>query len=183
MITTLDPRTALVVIDLQVGIMALPTVPHTPAVVVANAAKLARAFRERTLPVILVNVAGLSPGRSETPRPKLQFPPNWTDLAPELDRQPTDLLATKYSVGGFYGTALELHLRRNAVTQIVFCGIATGSGVESTAREAHDRGYNLTFVTDAMADRSAEVHEHTVERVMKRIGETGTTADVLAKLG
>jgi nicotinamidase-related amidase len=181
-ITTLDPTTALVVIDLQVGIMAMQTVPYSPAEVAANAAKLARAFRARNLPVVLVNVAGMSPGRADVPRPSLAFPPNWTDLAPELERQPSDLLVTKYSVGAFYGTALDLHLRRRGATQIVLCGIATGSGVESTARGAHDRGYHLTFALDAMADRSAEMHAHSVEKLFPRIGETGTTADILAKL-
>ncbi len=183
-ITTLDPTTALVVIDLQVGIMSIATQPRSPAEVVANAAKLARAFRGRGLPVVLVNVAGLSPGRAEVPRPSLAaFPPNWTDLAPELERAPSDLLVTKYSIGAFYGTALDLHLRRRGATQLVLCGIATGGGVESTARGAHDRGYHLTFAIDAMADRSADNHAHSVERVFPRIGETGTTAEILAKLG
>jgi nicotinamidase-related amidase len=182
-ITTLDPTSALVVIDLQVGVMAMTTLPYSPAAVVANAAKLARAFRARGLPVVLVNVAGLSPGRTEMPRPSLDaFPPNWTDLAPELERQPTDVVVTKYSVGAFYGTGLDLHLRRRGATQIVLCGIATGSGVESTARGAHDRGYNLTFAVDAMADRSAEVHAHSAAKIFPRIGETGTTEDILAKL-
>jgi nicotinamidase-related amidase len=184
MITTLDPITALVVIDLQAGVTAMQTVPHTPAAVVANAATLARAFRARNLPVILVNVAGISPGRTEVQRPTAgSFPANWTDLAPELDRQPTDHVVTKYSIGAFHGTSLDLHLRRRGATQIVICGIATGSGVESTARGAHDRGYNVTFVTDALADRSAEVHAFCLDKVFPRFGELGTTADVLATLG
>jgi nicotinamidase-related amidase len=182
-ITALDPATALVVIDLQVGVMAIQTAPYPSAAVAANAAKLARAFRSRGLPVVLVNVAGMSPGRADVPRPNLgALPPNWTELTPELEHQPTDLLVTKYSVGAFYGTALDLHLRRRAVTQVVLCGIATGSGVESTARGAHDRGYHLTFVIDAMADRSADIHTHCVEKVFPRIGETGTTLELLGKL-
>jgi len=181
-VSTLDPVTALVVIDLQVGVMAMQTEPYSPAQVAANAAKLAHAFRRRNLPVVLVNVAAMSPGRTDVPRPSFQFPPNWTDLAPELDRQPTDHLVTKHSVGAFYGTALELHLRRRGATQIVLCGIATGSGVESTARGAHDRGYNVTFALDAMADRSAEVHAFMTTTLFPRIGETGSTADIVAKL-
>ena len=182
-VSTLDPVTALVVIDLQVGVMAMQTEPYSPAQVVANAAKLAHAFRRRNLPVVLVNVAAMSPGRTDVPRPSFQFPPNWTDLAPELDSQPTDHLVTKHSVGAFYGTALELHLRRRGATQIVLCGIATGSGVESTARGAHDRGYHVTFALDAMADRGAEVHAFMTTTLFPRIGETGSTADILAKLG
>jgi nicotinamidase-related amidase len=182
-ITTLDPVTALVVIDLQVGIAAMPTTPYSPAAVIANAAKLARGFRTRELPVALVNVAGMSPGRADVPRPAFAFPPNWTDLVPELERQPSDYLVTKHSRGAFYGTSLDLHLRRRGVTQIVICGISTSAGVESTARDAHDRGYHLTFVVDAMADSAVENHTHAIERIFPRLGETGTTADVLAKLG
>src|SRR5262245_30446779 len=143
-ITAIDPASALVCIDMQAGIMAMQIAPHTPAQVLANASALARAFRERNLPVVLVNVAGGPTVRTEIPRPNVAaFPPGWTELAPELDRQPSDLLVTKYCIGAFYGTALELHLRRRGVTQIVLCGVATGSGVESTARGALDRGYNI----------------------------------------
>ena len=180
-ITGLDPVSALVVIDLQVGIVAMQTAPHSPADVVAKAAALARTFRDGNLPVVLVNVAGAPALRSEIPRPNLAaFPPNWTDLAPELDRQPSDLLVTKYCTGAFYGTALDLHLRRRGVTQIVLCGIATSAGVESTARGAADRGYNLAFAIDAMADRSPESHAHSVMNVFPRYGETGTTSEILS---
>ena len=182
-ITTLDPVTALVVIDLQAGIMQIPTQPFSPPQVVANAAKLARAFRAKKLPVVLVNVAGMSPSRTEQPRMNFQFPPNWTDLVPELERAPSDHVVTKYSVGAFYGTQLDLHLRRAGVTQLVLCGIATGSGVEATARSAHDIGYNMAFATDAMADRSAEVHDWSCTKLFPRLGETGTTSDILARLG
>jgi nicotinamidase-related amidase len=180
-VTTLDPKTALVVIDLQKGVVAIPTV-HPMATVVANAAKLAHAFRRRGAPVALVNVAGGAPGRTDIQRPPMAFPPDWTELAPELEVQPTDLLVTKYSVGAFYGTSLELHLRRHGVTQIVLCGVATSSGVEATARGAFDRGYHVTLVTDAMTDRVAEAHTHSVERIFPRLGECGLTVDVLAKL-
>ena len=183
-ITTIDPVSALVVIDLQKGIAAMPCAHPVPGVI-ANAAQLAHAFRRRQLPVVLVNVAGgpFPPGRSEGPRPS--FPPSsdWAEIVPELDRQPTDLLITKMQWGAFYGTPLDLHLRRRGVTQIVLCGIATSIGVESTARAAHEHGYHLTLVLDAMTDRSLESHQHSVERIFPRLGETGSTADVIARLG
>ncbi len=180
-ITTLDPTTALVVIDLQLGILALPTVHPIPDVV-ANAAALANAFRRRELPVVLVTAAGRAPGRIEEKAPAFTPAANWMELAPELDRQPTDVLVTKYTWGAFYGTPLDLQLRRRGVTQIVLCGVATSAGVESTARAAHEHGYHLTLVVDAMTDMVLERHRHSVERIFPRIGETGTTADVLAKL-
>jgi nicotinamidase-related amidase len=183
-ITTIDPVTALVVIDLQKGIVAIPTV-HPAAGVITHAAALAHAFRRRQLPVVLVNVAGgpFPPGRSETPAPSFPRDGDWAEIVPELDPQPGDLRITKMQWGAFYGTPLDLHLRRRRVTQIVLCGIATSIGVESTARAAHEHGYHLTLVTDAMTDRSLEAHQNSVERIFPRLGEIGATADVLARLG
>ena len=181
-ITTLDPRTALVVVDLQKGIAGAQTVPHAAAEVVARAARLAEAFRAAGLPVVLVNVDGMAPGRTDPAPPRPPFPPGWDELVPELDAQPSDLHVTKRTWGAFAHTTLEAQLRAHGVTQVVVCGIATSAGVESTARAAHELGFNVTLPTDAMADRNAEAHEGSVARVFPRIGETGATADVLALL-
>jgi len=137
-LTKLDDTSALVVIDLQKGIVGLPCA-HPADEIVGRAAKLAGAFRARGLPVVLVNVAGRAPGRTE-----MQFnftpPADWTELVPELDRQPSDYTVTKQQIGAFYGTALEQILRRHGVTQVVLAGVATSSGVEATARNAYDHG-------------------------------------------
>jgi nicotinamidase-related amidase len=180
MLSKLDTRPALIVIDMQKGILALP-VAHPIQPIVDNVAALARAFRARNLPVILVNVTGVAPGRTERPF-NFQPPPNWADLIPELEQKPSDYTVTKMNVGAFYGTALERILRREGVTQVFLVGVATGSGVEATARQAYDQGYNVVLVTDAMTDRDAEVHSFVVEKVFPRIGETTVTADVAAKL-
>lgn len=181
-ITTLDPLTALVVIDLQRGIVG-QALAHPAADVITRAAQLARAFRHRKLPVVLVNVAGRAPGRVEAKLPAFAPPANFTELVPELEVQPSDILITKYTWGAFHGTPLDLQLRRRGVTQIVLCGIQTSIGVETTARAAFEHGYNLSLVIDAMTDTVAELHHSTTERLFPRLGETGTTADLLAKLG
>ena len=180
-LTQIDTVAALVAIDLQKGITGIPTV-HPSSEIVARSAELARAFRERGLPVLLVNVAGIAPGRTDAGRPKFVFPPDWTELVPELNRGPEDIAITKHRVGAFLGTALDAELRKRGVTQIFLTGIATGSGVEATARSAYDLGYNVVLVTDAMTDRDAEVHRHSVERVFPRLGETTTTAEALRLL-
>jgi nicotinamidase-related amidase len=151
--------------------------------VIANAAALAKAFRRRGLPVALVNVAGRAPGRTEAPSPAFTPPPNWTELVPELEQQPSDIPVTKYTWGAFHGTPLDLQLRRRGVTQIVLCGVSTSIGVETTARSAYEHGYNVTLAVDAMTDTVIENHRHSIERIFPRLGETGTTADVLARLG
>jgi nicotinamidase-related amidase len=180
-LTQLDATAALVVIDLQKGIVGLP-LAHPAGEVVERAARLARAFRRRGLPVVLVNVTGRAPGRTEAGLPRFAFPPDWTELAPELDRQPGDYLVSKQRVGALLGTGLDDYLRGRGVTQVVLAGIATSAGVESTARSAYDLGYNVAFVVDAMTDRDPDAHRHSVEKVFPRLGETAQTADVLKML-
>jgi nicotinamidase-related amidase len=180
-LTQLDTNAALIVIDLQKGIVGLSTV-HPTAEIVSRSAQLARAFRERGLPVVLVNVTGGAPGRTDTIRPRLSFPDDWTELVPELEQQPDDYVVSKQRVGAFIGTALDEILRQRGVTQIVLTGVATSVGVEATARSGYDHGYNVVLVVDAMTDRDAEAHRHSLEKVFPRLGETDTTDHVLQLL-
>jgi nicotinamidase-related amidase len=180
-ITTLDPQTALVVIDLQEGIKAFAPA-EAMAGVIPNAVALLAAFRARKLPVVLVNVAGGAPGRTDQAPSRAAFPPNFADLLPELDAQPSDHRVTKTTWGAFTRTDLDAWLKGQSVTQIVLCGVATSIGVESTARFAHEYGYNVTLAVDAMTDLNPEAHANSVRLVLPRLGETGTTADILALL-
>lgn len=177
-ITKLDDASALIVIDLQKGITGLPAV-HPIGEIIERSAQLARAFRKRGLPVVLVNVTGAAPGRSDAGSPKFSFPPDWTELVPELEERPGDHIVTKQRWGAFLGTDLDATLRGRGVTQVVLTGVATSIGVESSARSAHDLGYNVTLVVDAMTDRDADAHRHSVQKIFPRLGETATTAEVL----
>ena len=180
-LTTLDQRTALLVVDLQEGIINLPTV-HPATDIVGHAASLAKAFRAHGLPVVLINVAGGAPGRTELPRSTSKPKPSWTDLVPQLQASDGDHLVTKKSWNAFHDTLLDEYLRSASISQVVIAGIATSIGVESTARSAHDRSYNVTLATDAMTDLDAEAHYNTVERIFPKLGETGTTAALLTLL-
>lgn len=181
-LTTLDNTPALVVIDLQKGIAGLLANVANGGEIIGHAGELARAFREKGLPVVLVNVAGRAPGRVDTSFPHQALPPDWTEIIPELEQQPTDLLVTKQRVGAFIGTSLDSLLRERGVTQIFLVGVATSMGVESTARSAHDLGYNVVLVADAMTDLSPEAHRHSVGVVFPRLGEVTRTAEVLERL-
>jgi nicotinamidase-related amidase len=180
-LTKLDPTPALVVIDLQKGIVGLPTV-HPSREIIGRVAQLARAFRERHLPVVLVNVTGAPPGRTDAVRPKLSLPPDWTRLVPELEEHSSDHVVSKQRWGAFIGTSLDDYLRQRGVTQVLLMGVAPSAGVESTARGAYDHGYNVVLVVDAMTDRDADAHRHTVQKVFPRLGETDTTENVLKVL-
>ncbi|SEE15367.1 MULTISPECIES: hydrolase [Streptomyces] len=187
-LTTLDPRTALVVIDLQRGIVGSPTQPHSGADVLARSVRLADAFRARDLPVVLVRVsfaadfADAMPGRTEQQGGGAAFPEGWDVLVDELTGHDGDIQVTKHNWSALFGTDLDVQLRRRGVTQIVLTGIATSIGVESTARDAYALGYNVTLATDAMADRDAQTHAHSVEKIFPKLGETGTTAEILELL-
>jgi nicotinamidase-related amidase len=177
-LTKLDSAAALVVIDLQKGIVSLSTV-HPASELIGRTAQLARTFRERGLPVVLVNVTGRAPGRTDAGAPKFSFPADWSELVPELEQHPEDRLVSKQRWGAFIGTSLDEYLRQRGVTQVFLTGIATSAGVESTARSAYDHGYNVVLVVDAMTDRSEEGHRHCVEKIFPRLGETDTTDNVL----
>ncbi len=180
-VTALDPNTALVVVDLQKGIAGFPAA-HPFADVVKNAAALADAFRRRDLPVVLVNVAGQPQARTDVARHSGPFPAEALEFLPELGRQPQDHVVTKNTWGAFTNTGLEDHLKGRGVTQVVLCGVATSIGVESTARQAHERGFNVALAVDAMTDRSPEAHDGSVSRIFPRLGETGTTQAIIALL-
>lgn len=180
-VTTLDPKTALIVIDLQTGILSRVSAQAISGVV-KNAVVLLDAFRKHNLPVVLVNVCGVAPGRNEQPRMPASFPAEFVELIPELKQQACDHVVTKRTWGAFTGTDLDAWLKENGVTQVVCCGVATSAGVESTARFAQELGYNVTLASDAMTDMSPEAHENSIARIFPRLGETGTTAEIVALL-
>ena len=177
-LTMVDSIPALIVIDLQKGIVGVPTV-HPVAEIVNRSAQLARAFRDRRSPVVLVNVTGPAPGRTDLARPQVAPAADWAELVPELEQQPGDHLVSKQRVGAFFGTDLDEYLRKRGVTQVFVIGIATSGGVAATARSAQDAGYNVVLVTDAMTDRDAETHRVCVERIFPRMAETDSTSNVL----
>jgi len=180
-LTTLDNPAALIVIDLQKGIVGMP-LAHPAAEIVERSAQLARAFRKRGLPVVLVNVTAAAPGRTDAGPRKFSFPDDWAELVPELEQQPGDILVSKQRVGAFIGTGLDEILRERGVTQVFLTGIATSAGVQATAFSAYDYGYNVVFVVDAMTDREAEAHSYCIEKVFPKRGETDSTANVLKAL-
>jgi nicotinamidase-related amidase len=186
----LEPRhTAVVVIDLQKGIVMMPGTPHPTPTVVTNCARLLATAREVGAQPVLVHVGG-SPDGADRLRQTADQPmraatapsPDWSDFLPELDCQPGDIVIFKRQWGAFYGTDLDLQLRRRGLATIVLCGIATEFGVESTARDAYERGYEQVFAGDAMTGLNAESHANAVERIFPRMGRVRRTEEIIAAL-
>lgn len=179
-------HTALVLIDLQRGVVGLPTVPRSGIEVVKNAVRLAERFREAKAPVILVRVA-FSPDRLDALHPEVDttwnrgtLPPDWSELVPELGPCSGDIVITKKQWGAFYGADLDLQLRRRNIHKIILGGIATNIGVESTARAAYELGYHQIFAEDAMAALNEEGHNSSIRQIFPRIGLVRSTEEVLA---
>ncbi len=187
----LDPQcTAVVVVDLQKGIVGRTCAPHPTSMVVTHTARILDAARRAAARVVLVHVGAaadggdrLTPEADQPMHGGTPLPPDWSELIPELKQQPTDLVILKRQWGAFYGTDLDLQLRRRDLTTLVLCGIATEFGVESTARDAYERGYRLVLVEDAMTGLSAESHSNAIERIFPRIGRIRSTDQVVAALG
>jgi nicotinamidase-related amidase len=182
-LTTLDPNSGLIVIDLQKGIVSGNFI-HPIVDIVNRTRALIDVFRAKNLPVVLVNVAGRAPGRTEQgPRTSQTFAEGWADVLPQLDRQPSDIVVTKRSWGAFATTDLEAQLKSRGVTQVVVVGVAASVGVEATARQAYEQGFNVTLALDAMTDLREEAHDFSIRNVFPRIGETGSTQEITALLG
>jgi nicotinamidase-related amidase len=186
---TIDPATtALVLIDLQRGIVAADTFPIKSMEVVTRAARLAAACRDAGVTIILVHVDPGPDGilfprvQADQPRPPLKPPADFAEFLPELGQQPSDVVVTKHQPNAFYNTDLEVQLIRRRIRTIILGGISTNLGVEATARSAHERAYEQIFVSDVMASRDGEMHDHTVRRVLPTMGRVRTLDTVLAAL-
>lgn len=181
-LTTLDPNTALIVVDLQKGIVNGDFI-HPIAEVIDRTRTLIDVFRAKGLPIVLVNVAGRAPGRTEQgPRSSQTFAEGWTDLLPQLDQQPGDIAVTKRSWGAFATTELEAQLKARGVTQVVVTGVVTSVGVEATARQAYVQGFHVTLALDAMTDIREDAHQYSIRSVFPRVGETGSTDEIISLL-
>jgi nicotinamidase-related amidase len=180
-------KTALVLIDLQKGIMAIPTAPRTSAVVLENATGLAKAFKRAGGTVVLVRV-GYAPDMADAPKQPVDrrmlpasLPADWTEIPKDLSST-GDISILKHQWGAFYGTELDLQLRRRGIDTIVLAGIATNLGVESTARAAWEHGYSLVFAEDATASLSEEMHSFAIKTIFPLIGRVSACAAVAAAL-
>jgi nicotinamidase-related amidase len=179
-------RTALVLIDLQHGIVGRQWAPYSGQQVVGNCVLLSQEVRERRGTVIYVHVQLdqlLSlPADKPSHAGSVAPPPEASHLVPEAQVEATDTVITKRQWGAFYGTELDQVLRRNHIKTIIMAGIATNMGVESTARAAFDRGYELVFAEDAMSSMSAEAHNFSCQNIFPIMGRVRSTAHILKAL-
>ena len=187
---TLDPRTtALVIVDLQKGILGFPLAPHSGAAVLQVGAQLAKRFRAAGATVVLTRVtwsrnfadALQQPVDRPLPGPA-ELPSGWSDFPAELEDNAGDIIITKRQWGAFHGTELDLQLRRRGIKTIVLGGIATNMGVESTARQAWEHGYEIVFAEDAISSINPELHSFAMQSIFPIIGRVRRSADIMASV-
>lgn len=180
--------TALVLIDLQKGILGRPLAPVSGELLLERGKAMAERFRAAGATVVLVNVAFSADGKDllrqpvdePAPMPPGGLPADFSELPAGL-RQPGDLLITKRQWSAFHGTELDLQLRRRGVRSIVLGGVATHVGVESTARQAWEHGYELVILKDATSSVAAEPHEMSMKYIMPRLGRLAADGDLRFK--
>lgn len=191
MLQKLDPQTtALVLIDLQQGILGFAKAPRPAESVVSVSATLAKRFRKIGAPVALVRVgwshdfgdALKQPVDQPVTLPAGGLPSTWWDFPAALEADESDFKITKRQWNAFHGTELDLQLRRRGIRTIVLGGISTNIGVESTARAAYELGYTLVLVEDAMSCASSEHHEASVNYIFPRLGLVRQAEDVIQAL-
>jgi nicotinamidase-related amidase len=182
MITAIDKNTALILIDLQNSVIGLPVV-HPIDEILDNANKLIAAFREKNLPIIIVNVkpkdAAWIKSRKEVKMPPHSDDENLYKITDRLGTSSDDIFITKHTWNAFFETSLNDELRDRDITGIVFGGVSTSIGVEGTARAASELGYNISFAIDAITDRTKEAHERSVQFIYPRLGEIGNTQEII----
>ncbi|NSB14516.1 isochorismatase family protein [Clostridium beijerinckii] len=180
---------ALVLIDLQKGIAGggISGSPHSIDQVIQNASKLVKEFSEKGAFIVLVRVSTVD--GKDMAKPKTDLAPSgmkyqegWDELIPEIAGGKNAHIVTKRQWGAFYGTDLDLQLRRRGIDTIVLGGISTNIGVDTTAREAFQHGYNQIFVEDAMTAISKEEHEYVCKYIFPRIGKIRTSEQVISLL-
>lgn len=169
-LTQLDQHAALIIIDLQKGIVSLP-LAHSARDIVTKSDTLAKVCRQKNISVVIVNVTGFAKGRNDMG--EHSTPPNdWANLVPELTVESQDKLISKQTWGAFTNTDLDQYLKQNNITQLFICGIATSMGVESTARFASELGYNVVLITDVMSDMNENSHDNSIKNIFPKLGET-----------
>jgi NAD(P)-dependent dehydrogenase (short-subunit alcohol dehydrogenase family)/nicotinamidase-related amidase len=183
----LDPRaTALVLVDLQKGILGFPLQPNSSAAVLDAGARLAKRFRAAGATVVLTRVTWAADFADALQQPvdrplpgPAELPVEWAAFPPELEQSPRDIIVTKRQWGAFHGTELDLQLRRRGIRTLVIGGVATNMGVESTARQAWEHWYEVIFAEDAISSINAQLHAFALESIFPMIGRVRHTTDVL----
>lgn len=185
-------HSALLVMDVQRGVVERFA---GDAALLGRLSQAVEAARAMGVPVVFVRVA-FRPGHPEVSARNRTFAAvasraggsfgeedEATQIHPALGPRAEDPVVVKKRVSAFAGSDLEVLLRSSGITHLVLTGIATSGVVLSTLREAADRDYELTVLSDACADADDEVHRVLTAKVFPRQAEVLSVAEWTDRLG
>lgn len=177
-------NTALLVMDMQVGIV--PMLPNSEAII-SNVTKAIASARSKNIPVIYVVVGFrqgmpvVNPNNKNLKTIKERFAninmEEFMTVHPDIAPQAGELTVTKRRVSAFTGSDLEIVLRAFGIQHIVLTGISTSGVVLSTTREAADKDYKITILSDGCADPDPEVHNVLISKVFPRQADVITVEE------
>ena len=183
----LSKNSALIIIDLQEGVLNPEPIPFGKAQVVERSVALAQAFAAVGKPIVLT-VTDFARGYADAPKgiadtpwdlPGGGLPADFARLVSEVDTLPAVARIIKRQMSAFFGTELDLQLRRRGCDTVAICGVATNMGVEATARAAFDLNYNVVIAQDACSSIAPGLHEFAVERILPRISRVRQTDEII----
>ena len=184
-------KTAYLAIDLQDGILNNGVLaPYTPDAVLLAANQLAEAFKNTEALITLVNVDATSfhylhPARYTREQP-IKVPDSYMQLSMAIatdDTASNVVTVTKHNSGAFFGTDLDLQLRRRGINTIILSGLTTSNGVYATALDAFQHGYHLYIVEDATSDRDPDLHHLFFDKLYPKLGTVVTLAQIFSMIG
>ena len=180
-------KTAFVAIDMQKEIVNNGTLsPHTAASILTNNDLLVRTLKRTAALKVLVNVdistfPYLSQQTDMGGMTAASVPPEFTDLLLKDSLKDTDnmLTITKYNPSAFFGTSLDLQLRRRGIETIILSGVATTNGVYATALDAFQHGYHVVLAEDACSDRDKESHQLFIKKIFPKTARVRSTKQII----
>lgn len=180
-------KSALVLIDLQHAVVAIPLQPRSAQSVVQTCHRMAAAFREKGGQIIyvrvdLANMQPLAVDRSRVDPDAPPPPPVASEIIPDAGFQQGDLLVTKRHWGAFGPTGLEHTIKERGIDTIVLGGIATNFGVESTARQAVAHGFHVVVAEDACSSLDAAAHQFAIGTIFPLMARVRTSQEIIDAL-
>lgn len=179
-------KTAFVAIDMQKGIVNNGTLsPHTAQSILTNNDLLVRTLKRTAALKVLVNVdISTFPYLSQQTDMggmTASVPPEFTDLLLKDSLKDTNnmLTITKYNPSAFFGTSLDLQLRRRGIETIILSGVATANGVYATALDAFQHGYHIVLAEDACSDRDKESHQLFIKKIFPKTARVRSTKQII----
>lgn len=184
-----DPKTtALVSIDLQGLVLSRPLAPYSAQQIVANTVAIANKLKADGGTTVFVTVGFSSDYADAVNQPideTFTLPPGGLPAdalatPPEIAALTPDVTILKRQWSAFYGTELDLQLRRRGIKTLILTGAATNFGVESTVRDAYAANYAVIVAEDAVTTFSQDMQDFSCTKVMPRLSRIRKTAEILA---